>query len=263
MGRCASVLAAGLGLLALTGPAAASASPFSSSSLDVMAALAAAPANGLVAAYSMDQGSGTTLADLSGNSNTGTISGATWSATGRFGGALSFNGGSSIVNVPDSASLDLTTGLTEEAWVNPTGLGGTWRTVLFKEKPGGMSYDLYAHGTNTTNVPTAEIFVGGDRTVNGTATLPLNTWSHLAATYDGTTMRLYVNGSQVASRAQTGSRAVSTGALRIGRNTIYGEPFLGMIDEVRIYNRALTAAEVQGDMASAVGTVDSNPPSAP
>ena len=65
-------------------------------------------------------------------------------------------------------------------------------------------------------------------------------------------MRLYVNGVQVGSRAQTGSMVVSTRALRIGGNGVWGEYFNGLIDDVRIYNRALTAAEIQTDMNTAV-----------
>ena len=82
------------------------------------------PANaqptGLVAAYAFNEGAGTTVADVSGNSNTGMISGATWTAAGRYGGALVFNGTSAVVTVPNAASLQLTTGMTLEAWVYPT-----------------------------------------------------------------------------------------------------------------------------------------------
>jgi fibronectin type 3 domain-containing protein len=212
----------------------------------------------------MDAGSGTVLTDLSGTGNHGTISSGTWSTSGKYGGALSFNGTSSLVTVPDSASLDLTTGMTEEAWVRPAALGGTWRTVLMKERPGGMAYDLYAHGTEQTNVPTAEINLGGaDQTANGTAALTLNVWTHLAATYDGTTLRLYVNGAQVSQRVVSGAIVTSTSPLRIGGNTIYGERFSGLIDEVRIYNRALSATEVQDDMNRAIGPADTQAPSAP
>ena len=78
--------------------------------------------------------------------------------------------------------------------------------------------------------------------IGGTAALPANTWTHLAATYDGATWRFYLNGVQVAQQAFTGAIPVSTGALRIGGNNIWGEWFAGQIDEVRVYARALTAA---------------------
>ena len=75
---------------------------------------------GLVAAYSFDEGVGGAVGDLSGNLNSGTIGTATWNTTGKFGNALSFNGTSALVTVADANSLDLTTGMTLEAWVNPT-----------------------------------------------------------------------------------------------------------------------------------------------
>ena len=60
------------------------------------------------------------LTDASGNNNTGAITGATWTASGRFGAALSFNGTNALITINDSASLRLTAGMTLEAWVNPT-----------------------------------------------------------------------------------------------------------------------------------------------
>jgi hypothetical protein len=93
--------------------------------------------------------------------------------------------------------------------------------------------------------------------------LPANTWSHLAGTYDGTTLRLYVNGVQVASRAQTGSIATTTDPLQIGGDSFFGQYFQGTIDEFRIYNRALTATEIQNDMNTPVtrDTLSPKPPS--
>ena len=82
--------------------------------------------------------------------------------------------------------------------------------------------------------------------------MPLNTWTHLTATYDGATLRMFVNGVQASSRAVTGLTATTSGALRIGGNSVWGEYFRGLIDEVRIYNRALTAAEIQTDMTTPI-----------
>ena len=71
-----------------------------------------AAASGLVAAYGFDEGSGTTVTDASGNGNNGTITGATWATAGKYGKALSFNGSSALVTIPDAASLHLSTGMT-------------------------------------------------------------------------------------------------------------------------------------------------------
>ena len=216
---------------------------------------------GLVASYGFIEGSGSTTADTSGNSNTGTISAATWTTSGKYGNALSFNGTSSRVNINDASSLDLSTGMTLEAWVYPTSSTG-WRTVLLKEIPGDLSYGIYAF--DDASRPVAYIYVGGSEiSAQGTASIPLNTWTHLATTYDGATLRLFVNGSQVGSRAISGAISVSTSPLRIGGNAIWGEYFSGRIDEVRIYNRALTQTEIQTDMNTSISPPDTTPPTDP
>src|SRR5205807_150774 len=78
------------------------------------------PPGGLVAAYGFNEGTGTTTGDASGNNSTGTLSAAQWSSTGRYGNAVSFNGNTSLITIAESASLDLTTAVTLEAWVNPS-----------------------------------------------------------------------------------------------------------------------------------------------
>src|SRR5262249_28123429 len=95
---------------------------------------------------------------------------------------------------------------------------------------------------------------------DGRAALPLNTWSHIATTYDGTTIRLYVNGALVRSRSAAGTIMTTTNPLRIGGNAIRSEWFDGRIDEVRIYNRALSGGEIQTDMNTPIGPPDTTPP---
>jgi hypothetical protein len=216
------------------------------------------PPSGLVAAYSFDAGSGTVLADQSGNGNNGTMSATTWSTAGKYAGAASFNGSSSLVTIPDSSSLDLKGALTLEAWVQPSALGTSWRTVVFKEQPGGMVYSLYANGR--ASVPLGQVNIGGEREAGGASQLPVGTWTHLALTYDGASLRLYVNGTLVRTVAQTGSIASSAGALRIGGNTIWSEWFAGLVDDVRVYDRGLSAAEIAADMSTPVGSSPPPPP---
>ncbi len=86
-----------------------------------------------------------------------------------------------------------------------------------------------------------------------TSLLPLNTWTHLAETFDGATLRLYVNGALAASVARTGSILTSGNPLEIGGDSIYGQYFHGLIDEVRIFNVARTPAQIQADMNMPVG----------
>jgi glucose/arabinose dehydrogenase len=209
------------------------------------------PPTGLVAAYGFDEGAGTSAGDRSGTGNGGTLTGPAWTTTGRFGSALNFDGVDDRVVVADANSLDLTTGMTLEAWVRPTAAGGVWRSVVAKNGAGTVAYDLYAN--RNTNRPAVEVNLGGRlRITNGTAQLPLDTWSHMAATYDGTNLRLFVNGTQVATAAFTGSLLTSTGELWIGGNAAWSEWFAGTIDEVRVYNRPLTEAQIQADMAAPV-----------
>jgi len=213
---------------------------------------------GLVAAYDFNAGSGATVADVSGHGHTGTLSGATWTPQGRFGAALSFDGANDWVTIADAAALDLTTGMTLSAWVYPTATTG-WRTVLLKEQVGGLIYALYA-STDSTQ-PSGHVFVNGqEELLRGPVPLPPDTWTYLATTYDGTTLRLYVNGTEVASRAVAGPILSSTGVLRIGGNNVWSEWFQGRIDEVRLYNRALTASELQADMLTPVAAPPAGAP---
>jgi hypothetical protein len=218
----------------------------------------------LVAAYGFEEGTGGTTADNSGSGRTGTLNGANWTPDGRHGKALSFNGTSNWVTVADAAPLRLTTGMTLEAWVYPTAAAPDWSTVVLKERgTAGMSYALYA-ADGAARPPAGYIYRSGtDYNATGTSNLPLNTWTHLAATYNGSIIRLYVDGTQVATRSVSGSMGTSTSPLRIGGNNVWGEYFTGRIDEVRIYNNALTQAQIQTDMATpVVGGPDTTPPTA-
>jgi hypothetical protein len=219
-------------------------------------AAAAAPA-GLVAGYGFEESAGAAVADGSAAGNDGTVSGAAWTASGRFGGALRFDGVDDSVSVPDADSLDLARGMTLEAWVKPSALGSVSRSVILKEQPGDVAYGLYAH--TSAGKPVGQSSIGGYEEVFGASALPLDTWSHLAMTYDGATQRLYVGGVLAASRAVSGAMTASAGALKIGGNAIWGEWFDGVIDEVRVYDRALSAAEVRSDMDTAVNALPAPP----
>src|SRR5947209_1203894 len=217
-----------------------------------------APA-GLVAAYSFDAGTGSTVADASGSGNTGTIVNATWATVGKYGHALSFNGTNARVDIKDVASLHLTTAMTLEAWVNPSAVSSAWRDLVYK---GNDNYYLMAT-TDHSSLPGGGIIAGGTYAETfGTTILATNTWTHLATTYDGAALRLFVNGAQVSSVAKTGNIVTSTNPLQLGGDSIWGQYFQGLIDEVRVYNVALTAAQVQADMNTPI-TQDTQPPTAP
>ncbi len=207
--------------------------------------------NPLVAAYGFNEGSGTTVIDASGNGNTGTITGASWTRQGRFGSALNFDG-TSWVTVNDSDALDLSNGMTLEAWARPTVSPGTWTTIILKEAPpSDLAYMIQADPLGQPN-SSISTDAGGLRRIVEPQSLPLKTWAYLAATYDGTMLSLYVNGIVMASAFESGNIITSGGALRFGGNSIWGEYFVGTIDEVRIYNQARSEAEIRADMITPV-----------
>ena len=202
---------------------------------------------GLVAEYTFNEGAGSTVLDTSGNSNLGTIVGATWTTAGKYGNALSFNGTSNRVDILDSSSLHLTSAMTLAAWVNPTSLSSAWQDVIYK---GNVNYFLMASSDNGGSPVGGGTFGSTIKGSFGTAALAANTWTYLATTYDGSFIKLYVNGVQVSSVAMTGPIKTSLNPLQIGGDTVNGQNFKGLIDEVRVYNRSLTQAEIQSDMAA-------------
>ena len=218
------------------------------------------PSGTLVAAYSFDEGSGTSVGDASGLGNVGVVEGASWSAAGKNGGALSFNGSSARVRVADSAALDVSSALTVMAWVFPAVSQSGWRTLVEKE---GAVYFLHA-----SSQAGALRSAGGGRfgstdawvTAPNANKLPVGVWSHVALTFDGSQLRLFVNGVQRASAARSGALAVSSSPLWIGGNSPYGEYFNGRIDDVRVYRSALSATELQADMARPAGPPTPPPP---
>ena len=154
------------------------------------------------------------------------------------------------ITINDSASLRLTTGMTLEAWVNPTAVTSAWRDVIYK---GNDNYYLMGTTSNGGVPAVGGMFAGANANLYAPAVLTTNTWSHLAATYDGSMLRLYLNGALVSSQARTGTITTTSNPLQIGADSIYGQFFQGVIDEVRVYNRALTQVEIQIDMNTPIG----------
>ncbi len=211
--------------------------------------LVTAPPSSLVAAYGFEEASGTATTDSGGQGNHGTTVGPLRTAAGKYGRALSFDGSNDYVGVADAPSLGLSGAMTIEAWVYPTALGLRGRPVVLKGAVDNPVYDLYA-GTSAGR-PAAHILVGGREEAVGTKAIPVNTWTHLAATFDGVALTLYVNGSPVGSRPAAGQILGSAEGLRIGGSYLR-DWFQGKLDEVRVYSRALNAQEIAADMQTPV-----------
>ena len=220
-------------------------------SLTVLAQPADAQA-GLAAHWKLDDGSGPTAGDSSGNGNSGALqNGPTWTA-GQVGGALSLDGVDDYVDIPNSPSLSPTGAITLAAWVNSRApASGVVQMILGKYSGAvGGPYFLRIQGSGVVRFGVAGTNLTGARVLNA------NTWYHVAATYDGAQMRLYVNGALDGSVAKTGAMTDNGLNVNIGQLVGSGGSFNGLLDDVRVYDRGLSAAEV-------LGVYDTSPPTVP
>ena len=155
---------------------------------------------------------------------------------------LHFDGSNDFVNLGTAVSTDLngTTALTLEAWINPSALNG-WNNIITDYD--GAYHKFLLRVRNSNNIQ----FVLNGTFLNSSFTVPLNSWTHIAAVYDGSNMYVYANGNLIASQTATvsiptGSQQINIGS-RIGAST---ENFTGNIDEIRVWNTARTAEQING-----------------
>ncbi|MFW9991653.1 MAG: NosD domain-containing protein [Candidatus Odinarchaeota archaeon] len=192
----------------------------------------------------MDEGTDNTVHDQSSNGNDGLITGATWT-TGISGNALHFDG-EAYIKVPNHASLNPTSEITLMAWIYADNWNGNPR--ILQKGQNDNQYALTATNDDGQNVLDLWL-VGLDN--GGQITLPsMNTWHHVAGTYDGLTTKMYVDGELLDSRQASGSIRTSTHNLYIGTKEHVEvdalDSFKGVIDEVAIYDRGLSAEEIAG-----------------
>ena len=204
----------------------------------------------LVACWPMEEGSGSVVIDSTSFGNDGTTVGSPTWVTGKNGLALSLNGTDQYVTVPHNASLNLNT-LTISAWIKP-GKSGTQdlikKALLMPTQSAGTDgYEVSLSSATTVFFRINQATSGDTLRINSTTSYPTTgtTWMHVAATYDGTTMRLYINGIQEASLATTATIAQNTLPLTLGTQTSNPRYYQGAIDDAQIYNRALSQSEIQ------------------
>jgi hypothetical protein len=196
--------------------------------------------------WAFDENAGGTAQDSSPYGNDGSlVNGPTW-VPGRYGSALRFDGSSSYVDVPDAPQLNLTSAITIAVWINGNSYGAT-RRVLQK----GYSDNQY----KLTAESLLRIRLAGllDGLVSASVP-PLGEWHHVACTYDGVSLKLYVDAGEVGSGTASGTISVTGDSLCIGCKSpsdSAGDHFDGVIDEVRFYDRALTPAELERVMSNA------------
>ena len=193
---------------------------------------------GLVSHYKLDETSGTTAYDSAGT-NTGTVTGATFTA-GKIGNALSFNGTSDYVTVPYNSSLELGNTGSVSLWVKPsvTSPSQTRNLITY----GGTSYNNgYLLNQHDTILRVYWMFGTAAITVNNAFTA--NVWSHIVLTNNNGALTAYVNGIQAGSGTSSGT-IVNNYATYIG-GVPTGWIETGNIDDVRVYNRVLSDAEIK------------------
>jgi hypothetical protein len=176
---------------------------------------------------------------------------------GKVGRAFNFDGFARHVRVPDSPSLHFTNALTIEAWVYPTQAGSPTSYSIVVKYDGILGVNQSSYGFSIKADSGLYLLVSRDgkpadsTQINSTGTIPVNKWTHVAATYDGSSMRLYINGNLDSTLPYSGGIFPGTDDLGIGAN-VGGMPkgrvaggFIGMIDEPAIYNRALSVGEIK------------------
>jgi hypothetical protein len=215
--------------------------------------------DGLIGYWQFDELQGNSALDRSGNANHGLLINCIRS-DGKYGQAVKLSGNNnSHVSIPGSVSLnDFTNQITVTAWVfpnvSPTGfkvaVSRQIGTLLhpdqfylgFGPEDGGMHYKWHLGTDDSGTLREGDIYSGVPDS---------NRWIHMAGTYDGTTMRLYIDGIEIEDRALTGNIRVDSNPITVGGEENGPSPqdvdgeFEGLIDEVRIYNRALTETEIK------------------
>jgi len=208
---------------------------------------------GMVSYWKFDEGSGSAASD-SVDANHGTIYGASWTA-GQVGNALSFDGADDYVLVEDAPVLRITTPITLEAWIYQTGIGSGWGGYgVIVQKGGGTWTGEPDSGYDLAVTPDYLLFALGDGTPwqidKNIITIPAsevswNSWHHVVGLWNGSAMKIYLDGILKRELGRTATPVMSSSPLIVGNwYPHYDEGFKGIIDEVAIYDRALTAEEI-------------------
>ena len=204
-----------------------------------------------VAAWHFDEGAGTTATDVVGGHD-GTLNNAVWSVLGYRGAAMEFPAGGSSVSIPASTDFDLTARLTIALWVDPSAFPGNVNRLLTRAN-GDYVFRL------TGQQPQFYVKKDGAFTfARANVSINTNGWTHLAAVWDGLgdgVLRIYVNGEEVSSYVSQGTvfAPLDASGGGIGLGNLGGERFEGLMDELAVFNGALTPEEIAAVYARGIG----------
>lgn len=202
---------------------------------------------GLVGYWSFNEGTSTFVGDFSGKGNKGSFGSPipTWT-TGKFGKGLNF-GATTEVNIPDSPLFDLTGDLTLTAWIKGTDNDSLWQTIVGRMDAANLDWDYALFASNSSNGRPGCYYGGGStHQLNADPGYDVknNEWTFLVCSWDGSNRMIYIDGVLRGSDSNTTGVSNSSYPLQVGDVGAPGTGYTGFIDEVRIYNRALSTAEV-------------------
>ncbi len=195
-------------------------------------------ANSLVAYWPFEEGTGTRAEDVSFNNSKGTLTnGPTW-VTGKNGKAVFFDGVDDYIDIGNTTAVAPPNAITITAWIKATTTTVT-QSIIDDDNGGTIGYFFRVGSTGKLSARLTAT------TITGNTTLQPNTWYHVALVYDGANVYVYLNGiSDATPVARTGSITYSGASKAIGKRPASGAQFNGTIDEVRMYDRGLSASEI-------------------
>ena len=201
----------------------------------------------IVAMWLFDEDQGDVAKDSTPNGNDATFNGGPKWTEGRFGKAISFDGADDYLSAEDSDSLDIGgEAMTLLAWINADAFPASWNHLIRKTPENPRIYIL---GVHDTSLPFTFLKTEAQQVadIQGSTSLPTGEWVHLAMTYNGAEVTIYVNGEVDATSPASGTIEASDGELRIGRGDPAGY-FTGTMDEVAIFRVALSPEDIKAIM---------------
>ncbi|MFH1088629.1 MAG: LamG domain-containing protein [Patescibacteria group bacterium] len=205
-----------------------------------------------VGIWTFDNIKGDTVIDDSGNGNDGKILEKAEIVNGKFGKAIKLNGSNQCVEVPDSDSLDITDEITMMCWFNWDGAGDGWQT-FFSKGPMSGTNENWALFINTASGYFHFILTPGGARVNTDSpngVVKKSEWQFVAATWDGKNINYYLDGKMIKESPLSGKSTPNTNILRLGHREAATHWWMGLLDEMAVFNKALSEDQVNAIMKS-------------
>ena len=214
------------------------------------------PVASQVAYWKFDEGYGATAYDSAGSNNgtltpstggTNTTTAAMWDLDGKYGKAIEFDGTDDYVEMADDPAFDITDEITLSAWIKPTAAAQSLYSRIISRAPDAGGNEYYALLTNDSPSNAVGVRINQINTIFSTSIAPTGEWTHVTGTYDGATLKIYFNGELENSSSLTTTIPTASTPIHIGDRSddATNRRFEGSIDEVKIYNVALTAEQVR------------------